>query len=174
MTQGDNQASAAAQLWVTSHPAILKDVEDSAPDSFTLTQDMHRHKAGPLGKKLQLSLVHRETVIQTCKLFPYWNNYAQRFLLLLLFFFDNCYKRVHAFREDSWMESTDRSPGCFVWLWFLLPSENLTTQSLLPPSSSKRQKSMFSTYRNMGSNAVSLIILSGVIFLIGLENTDSP
>lgn len=104
--QGDHQAPALLQLtdvpaqsygsphtqlrafwhwWMQT--AILKDEGDSAADTSTPTQDTHRHRAGPVGEKLQLSAVHRELiVIHTCELFPYRNNHAWNFLLLFWHF----------------------------------------------------------------------------------------
>lgn len=134
---------------------------------------MHRHRAGPVGEKaatLSGPQGNCDPYLRT--VFPAGTT-MRYFFVALAFFFYNCYKRVLAFREDSWVKSTNQSSGCLVWSFFLLPSENLTMQSLLPPSST-RQKNMFSTYRNTGDNAVSLIILSRVLFLISLENTDPP
>lgn len=144
---GQSSGSPLTQLrafWHWMQTAILKDEEDSAVNSFTLTQDVHTHRAGPVGKKLQLSLVHREmdgdpllwTVSLQEKLC------VEFFVVVLAFFFNGFYKTVHAFREDSWVKSTSHSPGCFVGLLFLLSLENLT-RSLTPTFQHKTEKHVF-------------------------------
>lgn len=101
------------------------------------------------------------------------------FFYCFVLFFKACVKEHLLPMEDLCIRSINHSSRAWGLLLLLEDLNNLISTPIfsIPAKtsiSSKRQKIMFSCYRNLVNNACSLGIMSGVIFLIGLENTGPP
>lgn len=135
-------------FWHRMQTAILKGEEDSGVDSSAFTQDIHRHGAVPVGKKLQLFRFHWEINgdFTPVNCFPAGTIKHGVFFVVLVgcfvLFFKDCIKEHMLSMEDFCMKSINHSP---VWFFVVVVFRRSKQPNLYSHFPAKDRKRYFPT-----------------------------